>query len=267
MFQNAPIIEARSICKVFSGVTALDDVTISVGAGEVLCLLGDNGAGKSTLIKILSGVYSPTAGEMLIDGKVLRFAEPRDARATGIATVHQQGGTVPLMSIARNFFLGAELTKGRGLLRRLDIERMNQIALEQIQGLGVRRVTNSERPIGTLSGGQRQAVAICRATYFGARLLILDEPTSALGVREASTVLELIAQVRSRGVGVILITHNAHHAITIGDHFAVLSHGRVLASFGRGEKSASDIIELMAGGADLRSLSADVEEIGAAADR
>ena len=235
MSQKALIIEARGVSKEFSGVTALNDVSIGVGPGEVLCLLGDNGAGKSTLIKVLSGVHSPTSGEILIDGKALRFAEPRDARAAGIATVHQYGGTVPLMSIARNFFLGAELTKGRGPFRRLDIDRMNRIALEQVQGLGVRRVTDPERPIGTLSGGQRQAVAICRATYFGARLLILDEPTSALGVREASTVLRLIAQVRSRGVGVILVTHNAHHAISIGDHFAVLSQGRVLASFGRGE--------------------------------
>ena len=248
-------------------MTALSDVSIGVSSSEVLCLLGDNGAGKSTLIKILSGVYSPTAGEMLIDGKRLRLAEPRDARARGIATVHQHGGTVPLMSIARNFFPGAELTKGRGPFRRLDIARMNQIALEQIRDLGIRRVTDPERPIGTLSGGQRQAVAICRATYFGARLLILDEPTSALGVREASTVLGLIARVRARGVGVILITHNAHHAISIGDRFAVLSHGRIVASFDRGQKSASEIIELMAGGADPQSPAVDRDEVGAAADR
>lgn len=266
MSQQGLIIETRGLSKEFAGVTALKSVSISVGSGEVLCLLGGNGAGKSTLIKILSGVHTPTSGEILVDGRPVRFAEPRDARATGIATVHQYGGTVPLLSIARNFFLGAELTKGRGLFRRLDIGRMNQIALEQIQGLGVRRVTDPERPIGTLSGGQRQAVAICRATYFGARLLILDEPTSALGVREASTVLRLISQVRARGVGVILITHNAHHAISIGDHFAILSHGKVAASFGRGERSASEIVELMAGGADLQSLSVELEEIGAAAD-
>ncbi len=261
------LIEARRVSKEFSGITALKDVSIGVGPGEVLCLLGDNGAGKSTLIKVLSGVHSPTSGEILFDGEPLRFAEPRAARAAGIATVHQQGGTVPLMSIARNFFLGAELTKGRGPFRRLDIDRMNRIALEQVQELGVRRLTDPERPIGTLSGGQRQAVAICRATYFGARLLILDEPASALGVREASTVLRLIAQVRSRGVGVILVTHNAHHAISIGDHFAVLRQGEVLASFGRGEKSASEIIELMAGGAEFSSLSVEVEAIGAATDR
>ena len=254
MGSSPPIIEARGVSKHFAGVAALEDVSLQVGAGEVVCLLGDNGAGKSTLIKLLSGVHEPSRGQLLVDGLPVRFREPRDARSAGISTVHQYGGTVPLMSIARNFFLGAELTKGSGPFRRLDLDRMNAIALSEICSLGVRRVTDAARPIGTLSGGQRQAVAICRATYFGARLLILDEPTSALGVREATTVLRLIAEVRARGVGVILITHNAHHALSIGDRFSVLSHGRIAASFDRGERSASDVVNLMAGGVELASL-------------
>lgn len=253
------IIEARGVSKRFAGVAALEGVSLEVGAGEVVCLLGDNGAGKSTLIKILSGVHEPSEGQLLVDGLPVRFREPRDARAAGISTVHQYGGTVPLMSIARNFFLGAELTKGWGPFRRLDLDRMNEVALAQIRSLGVRRVSDAARPIGNLSGGQRQAVAICRATYFGARLLILDEPTSALGVREATTVLELIDKVRARGVGVILITHNAHHALSIGDRFSVLSHGRVAASFAKGERTASEVVSLMAGGVELASLERALE--------
>ena len=255
-----PIIDARNVSKSFAGVAALGDVSLRVGAGEVVCLLGDNGAGKSTLIKVLSGVHEPSEGQLFVDGLPVRFREPRDARTAGISTVHQYGGTVPLMSIARNFFLGAELTKGRGPFRRLDIDRMNAIALSEIRSLGVRRVSDAARPIGTLSGGQRQAVAICRATYFGARLLILDEPTSALGVREASTVLKLIVEVRARGVGVILITHNAHHALSIGDRFAVLSHGSIVASFAKGERTASEVVSLMAGGTELASLEQELEQ-------
>ncbi|MCD1265401.1 ABC transporter ATP-binding protein [Shinella sumterensis] len=260
MSTNIPIIEARNVSKEFAGIAALQEVSLKVSAGEVLCLLGDNGAGKSTLIKILSGVHAPSSGEILLDGKPAAFREPRDARNAGIATVHQYGGTVPLMSISRNFFLGAEIVKGRWPLRRLDLQTMNRIALEQIQSLGVRRVTDSSRPVGTLSGGQRQALAICRATYFGARLLILDEPTSALGVREATTVLKLVAEVRSRGIGVILITHNAHHAMSIGDHFVVLGHGKVVASFSRGEKSAAEVVGLMAGGVELQALELELEQ-------
>jgi simple sugar transport system ATP-binding protein len=249
-----PIIEARHVSKRFAGVNALNDVSLSVRAGEVLCLLGDNGAGKSTLIKVLSGVHEPSDGTLLVDGEPVRFDSPRAARAYGVATVHQTGGTIPLMSIARNFFLGAEPTKGRGPLRRFDGAHARQTALEEIRALGLTRVTDADQLVGSMSGGERQALAIARALHFGARVLILDEPTSALGVKEATIVLRLVARARDRGVAVILVTHNAHHALTIGDRLAVLIHGSLVADFGRGEKSRTEVLNLMAGGEELEEL-------------
>ncbi|MEU9454553.1 ATP-binding cassette domain-containing protein [Streptomyces sp. NPDC048277] len=249
-----PLIELRDVTKRFTGVTAVADVSLTVRAGEVLCLLGHNGAGKSTLIKILSGVYAPTEGTMLIDGEPAALGGPRDALDRGIATVHQGAGTVPLMSVARNFFLGAEPTKGRGPFRRYDAATAGQIALREIQELGIRRIRDADQLVGTMSGGERQALVIARALHFGARVLILDEPTSALGVREAETVLQAVEKARDRGIGVVLITHQAHHALRVGDHFAVIAHGRLAASFGRGEKEPAEVIDLMAGGTAMEEL-------------
>lgn len=260
---SAPIIEARDVSKSFASMRALSNVSLEVYPGKVLCLLGDNGAGKSTLIKILSGVIPPTTGSVLIDGKVADLRNPSDARALGIATVHQYGGTVPLLSVARNFFLGAEPTIGRGLFRRIDIDAANRIALEQLHALGIRRVKSANQLVGTLSGGERQALAIARAVYFGARVLILDEPTSALGVKEAGTVLRLIRQVKERGAAVVLITHNAHHAMTVGDNFAVLIQGTVATKFNRGEKTKLEVLNLMAGGEEMQALQTEMEEEGA----
>ncbi|MBI1417854.1 MAG: ATP-binding cassette domain-containing protein [Limimaricola sp.] len=256
---NKTVIEAKGISKYFAGIPALQNVSIQVKTGEVLCLLGDNGAGKSTLIKILSGVFRQSSGELLIDGEVAHLQNPGDARSRGIATVHQYGGTVPLISVARNFFLGAEPTLGRWPFRRLDTELANRVALEELQKLGIRRVMDAGQLVGTLSGGERQALAIARAVYFGARVLILDEPTSALGVKEASTVLRLIKQVSERGTSVILITHNAHHALTVGDSFAVLIQGEIAATFSRGEKSKLEVLNLMAGGEEIEALQAELE--------
>jgi simple sugar transport system ATP-binding protein len=265
---NTPIVEARSISKRFGEIEALRSVSLTVRAGEVVCLLGDNGAGKSTLIKILSGVYPPSSGEFLVDGAVTRFSGPREAQAAGIATVHQGANTIPLLSVARNFFLGAELTKGRGPLRRLDHTNANKISLEVIHELGITRVRDSGQLVGTLSGGERQALAIGRAIYFGARVLILDEPTSALGVHEASIILHLIGEARARGVGVILITHNASHALSVGDYFTILIRGEVAADFAKGEKSREEILDLMAGGRELESLAEELatldRELGSA---
>jgi simple sugar transport system ATP-binding protein len=176
---DRPLIELKHVSKSFAGVQALSDVSIAVDAGSVLCLLGDNGAGKSTLIKILSGFHPPTSGAILIDGVETRFSGPRDARARGVATVHQDVGTIPLMSVARNFFLGAEPTKGFGPFRRLDIAGAERIALQEIHSFGITRVTNGDQLVGTLSGGERQVIAIARAMYFGARVLILDEPSTS----------------------------------------------------------------------------------------
>lgn len=256
---TSPLLEVSHISKSFAGNMALSDVSLRVYPGEVLCLLGDNGAGKSTLIKILSGVIRPTAGDIKMDGETVTYSSPRDAREKGIATVHQYGGTIPLMSVARNFFLGAEPRTGWGPFRRIDFEAANRISLEQLHSLGIRRVKNASRLVGTLSGGERQALAISRAVYFGARILILDEPTSALGVKEAATVLQLIEHVKSRGVAVILVTHNAHHALTVGDSFAVLIQGAVAAAFRRGEKSRLEVITLMAGGEEMDNLLEKVE--------
>src|SRR3984957_15876986 len=246
-----PLIELRNVSKHFAGVKALTDVSIAVHPGEVVCLLGDNGAGKSTLIKILSGFHPPSSGSIHLDGQEAQFANPRDARLRGIATVHQDVGTIPLMSVGRNFFLGAELKKGRPPFRWLDTERCNSIALEQIRKFGITRVRDGDQLVGTLSGGERQVIAIGRAMYFGAKVLILDEPTSALGVKEASTVLRFVNHAKSQGVGIVFITHNAHHAMSAGDPFGGLIQGRVAASFGRGEKSGIEVLSLMGGGEEL----------------
>lgn len=254
MSATQPILEAANVSKRFAGADAVQDVSVSVGAGEVLCLLGDNGAGKSTLIKVLSGVHPPSEGVLRVDGTPVRFASPRDALALGIATVQQVGGTVPLMSVARNFFLGAEPTKGRRPFQLFDLPTAKRIALEEIRALGLQRVDNADQLVGSLSGGERQGLVIARAMHFGARVLILDEPTAALGVKEAAVVLRLVARARDRGVGVILVTHNAQHALSIGDRFVVLIHGRVAATWNRGEKERDEVLGLMAGGDELEEL-------------
>ncbi len=249
-----PILELQDVTKRFVGVTAISDLSLKLLPGEVFCLLGENGAGKSTVIKILTGVERPTKGRVLVDDEVVHFSSPRDARENGIATVYQEVGTLPLMSVARNFVLAAEPQKGRGLFRRLDLEEASRIALKSLKDLGISRVTNGSQLVGTLSGGERQALAIGRAVHFGARVLVLDEPTASLGVRESATVLKLIERVRARGVAVLFITHNAYHAYAAGDRFMVLRRGKGLASFNKNEKTIGDVIELMAGDAELKSL-------------
>jgi simple sugar transport system ATP-binding protein len=261
---NTPILELRDVSKSFGGNKALTNVNIQAHPGEVICLLGDNGAGKSTLIKILSGVHQPTTGTVLLDGKEVHFGDARHAMKNGIATVHQEVGSIPLMTVGRNFFLGAELTKGWGVFRRFDTARANELALEQIRRLGITRVKNGDQLVGTLSGGERQALSIGRALYFGARVLILDEPTSALGVNESEIVLRLIRQAKADGLAVILITHNATHALAVGDRFVILIHGSVAAEFQRGEKSREEVLNLMAGGEALESLEARLDADDAA---
>lgn len=258
--ERAPLMELRGVAKRFAGLDALADIDIEVHSGEVTCLLGDNGAGKSTLIKIMSGVHGPSAGEMLIDGQPTEFASPIEAQDAGIATVFQGDSTFPLMSIERNFFLGHELTKGRGLLRRRDRRRAEDIAVEHLRQIGIRRVTSGSQLVGTLSGGERQALGISRALYFGARLLILDEPTSALGVREAQVVIRMIQEARRSGAAVVFITHNAHHALAVGDRFTVLIRGRVAAQFTRGERSREELLDLMAGGEAIEELELELEQ-------
>ena len=241
----------KEISKVFSGNAVLQDVSLEVFPGEVLCLLGDNGAGKSTAIKVLSGFHEPTSGTMEWEGNDVVFKSPRDANERGIATVHQFGGTFPLMSVARSFFVGLEPTKGWGPFKRFDRKYANEVVVREMQALGITRVTDGDRLIGSLSGGERQVSAIARAVHFGAKVLILDEPTAALGVKESSHVLRIIMQAKQKDIAVILITHNVTHALTVGDHFAVLIHGEKVDDFRKGERTREEIIDLMAGGRDM----------------
>jgi len=256
---TAPLLKLSGINKSFGPIDVLHDINLEVKAGEILCLLGDNGAGKSTLIRILSGVHKPTSGELLINGKPMHFNTPRDASDNGIATVHQFGGTFPLMSIGRSFFVGAEPTKRWGPFEVFDRKMANDIAVREMRQLGITRITDGNRLVGGLSGGERQALAIARAVHFGASVLILDEPTAALGVKEAAHVLRIVLQARKKGVAVIFITHNVIHALTVGDHFAVLIRGAKAADFRKGERSRAEVTDLMAGGEAMAELEAEIE--------
>ncbi|MEA2511097.1 MAG: simple sugar transport system ATP-binding protein [Thermomicrobiales bacterium] len=257
--QATPLIEVDNVSKYFGSVIALKDVSMSVDRGEVMCLLGDNGAGKSTLIKIISGVYPPDEGQLRVDGNAVRFTSPRHALDAGIATVYQDLAMIPLMGIARNFFLGSEPQRGWGPLRRFDTARADRVTREELAKMGI-LVRDTTQPVGTLSGGERQSVAIARAVYFGAKVLILDEPTAALGVKEAGVVLRYIAQARARGLGVVFITHNVHHAYPIGDRFTLLNRGRSVGTFRKSEISREEVVAMMAGGEELDELSHELEE-------
>jgi simple sugar transport system ATP-binding protein len=254
------LLELEHVSKYFGNVLALQDVSLQADAGAVTCILGDNGAGKSTLIKILSGVHQHDDGVVRVDGEEVRFDSPRDARHAGIATVYQDLAMVPLMSIWRNFFLGEEPTKGRGPTRRFDIAFAKKNAREQMAQMGI-DIRDPDQPVGTLSGGERQAVAIARAIYFGARGLILDEPTSALGVKQAGVVLRYVVRSAERGVGVIFITHNPHHAYPVGDHFVLLNRGRVIGDHAKGQVTREQLVREMAGGAELEALTHELEGV------
>jgi simple sugar transport system ATP-binding protein len=260
MNTSAHLLEFENVSKYFGNVIALKDVSLHVNAGEVTCILGDNGAGKSTLIKILSGVHHHDGGKVCVDGEEVRFASPRDARHRGIATVYQDLAMVPLMSIWRNFFLGEEPRKGWGPFRRFDRSKAKLVSREELKQMGI-DVRDTEQEVGTLSGGERQAVAIARAVHFGARVLILDEPTSALGVKQAGVVLRYIVRAAERGVGVIFITHNPHHAYPVGDHFVLLNRGRVIGDHAKGEVTREQLVREMAGGAELEALTHELEGV------
>jgi simple sugar transport system ATP-binding protein len=257
---GTPLLEVRNVSKYFGNVVALKDVSVSVGAGEVTCVLGDNGAGKSTFIKILSGVHRHDEGELLVDGSETHFSSPREAKERGIATVFQDLATVPLMSIWRNFFLGSEPTKGMGPVRWVDVKFAQNTMVSELKKMGI-DVRDPDQPVGTLSGGERQAVAIARAVYFGAKVLILDEPTSALGVKQSGVVLRYVAAARDRGLGVIFITHNPHHAFPVGDRFVILNRGKLMGSWRKGEISRDELVKKMSGGAELDALTHELERV------
>jgi simple sugar transport system ATP-binding protein len=258
---TAPILRVERVSKRFGNVVALRDVTMSVPAAQVTCLLGDNGAGKSTLIQILAGVHRPTTGRYLVDGELVELASPRDALSRGIATVYQDLAMIPLLSIWRNFFLGAEPCVGAGPFRRIDRAHCENVVREELSRLGV-QLRDPAQPVGTLSGGERQAVAIARAIHFGARVLILDEPTAALGVKQAGVVLRYLAKARERGVGVVFITHNPHHAHPVGDRFVILRRGEVQGDFGRSDLRLEDLAAMMAGGEELERLVHELDPVG-----
>ncbi len=266
------MIRLAGVGKSYGPIRALSGIDLSVSAGEVTCVLGDNGAGKSTLIKIMSGLHPHTAGQLFVDDREVVFGSPREALDRGIATVYQDLAVVPLMEVWRNFFLGSELVgrapatapagsapaSGRSLFSRfplagMRIKEMKRIADAELRKMGI-EIADIDQPIGTLSGGQRQCVAIARAVYFGARVLILDEPTAALGVKQSGMVLKYVAAARDAGLGVVFITHNPHHAFLVGDHFMILKRGVAVLDARRGDVTLDQLTAQMAGGDELDQL-------------
>lgn len=244
------MIELHDISQTFGNFHALRGINLTVQEGAVTCVLGDNGAGKSTLIKILAGLNQPTGGTITVDGNEVRFDSPRDSLDAGIATVYQDLALVPSLSVWRNFFLGQELT---GALGRLREEEMKRITHDQLAEMGI-VLGDVSVELSALSGGQRQVVAIARAIYFGARYIILDEPTAALGVKQSGMVLRFINAARERGMGVVFITHNPQHAYLVGDHFVVLTVGEMSLDAAKADVTLPELTQWMAGGDELEEL-------------
>ena len=254
-----PLIELKNVVKKFGTFTALNGVSLDVYPGEVHALLGDNGAGKSTLIKVLSGVHLMTSGEIKVDGETVNFSSPRQASDAGIGTVYQDLALNALTSVTRNFFLGREIKKGLGPFGLMQMDEMDRITIEEMSKIGI-NISNPNQPVGTMSGGQRQTLAIARAIYFGAKILILDEPTSALGQKQQMEVLKTIKKVQRLGnIAIILITHNEIHARLIADRYTFLSLGEVIGSGLSSELGNEDVKRLMAGGAKIGDLAKELE--------
>jgi fructose transport system ATP-binding protein len=247
-----PILSARNLVKRYGRVTALDHCDFDLMPGEILAVIGDNGAGKSTLIKALSGAVQPDEGEVALDGRTVRFPSPLAARASGIETVYQTLAMSPALSIADNMFMGRELRKPGVLgsvFRMLDRSEMDRIARDKLSELGLMTIQNINQPVETLSGGQRQGVAVARAAAFGSKVIILDEPTAALGVKESRRVLDLILDVRSRGIPIILISHNMPHVFEVADRVHIHRLGRRLTVIDPKDHSMSDAVAYMTGAA------------------
>ena len=253
-----PLIKIKDLVKIFGAFTALNGVSLDVYPGEVHALLGDNGAGKSTLIKVLSGVHPATSGNIRVDGNSVNFESPREASNAGIGTVYQDLALNALTSVTRNFFLGREIKKGPGPFGLMQMDEMNTITIAEMAKIGI-NISNPNQPVGTMSGGQRQTLAIARAIYFGAKILILDEPTSALGQKQQMEVLKTIKKVQELGnIAIILITHNEIHAQLIADRYTFLSLGEVIGSGLSEELGGDDIKRLMAGGDKLGDLESEL---------
>ncbi|MFD7710906.1 ATP-binding cassette domain-containing protein [Streptomyces sp. NPDC059786] len=256
--EHTALVELDGVSKYYGNVRALEGVSLEVHAGDVSCVLGDNGAGKSTLIKIIAGLHQHDGGTFRIEGEDTRLASPREALDRGIATVYQDLAVVPLMPVWRNFFLGSEPTKGAGPFKRLDVDLMRRTTRAELLRMGI-DLRDVDQPIGTLSGGERQCVAIARAVYFGAKVLVLDEPTAALGVKQSGVVLKYVAAARDAGLGVVLITHNPHHAYLVGDRFVLLKRGTMFGSHTRDEITLDELTRQMAGGSELDDLRHELE--------
>ena len=246
----APILQARGLTKRFGRVTALDQADFDLYPGEILAVIGDNGAGKSTLIKAITGAIAPDHGEILMDGKPIHFRSPMDARRAGIETVYQNLALSPALSIVDNLFLGREI-KAKGpigaLFRKLDKASMQKIAREKLSELGLLTIQNINQPVETLSGGQRQGVAVARAAAFGSKVVIMDEPTAALGVKESRRVLELILDVKRRGLPIVLISHNMPHVFEVADRIHIHRLGRRLTVIDPKKYTMSEAVALMTG--------------------
>ena len=249
------IIQLQDVTKSYGAFDALRGVNLEIDQGEVLCVLGDNGAGESTLIKILSGLHQPTSGQMLLDGTPTTFSSPRDAINHGIATVYQNLAIVDSLSVWRNFFLGNEIS---GMLGTLKQDEMRARCDDALREMGI-NIPDVDVEAGNLSGGQRQVLAIARAIHFGARVVILDEPTAALGVKQSGVVLRFVAAARDRGVAVVLVTHNPHHAYLVGDRFTILKLGRQEINAERADITLEELTAQMAGGEELAALSHELE--------
>ncbi|WP_413992377.1 ATP-binding cassette domain-containing protein [Labrys okinawensis] len=255
-----PLIRVRDLVKQFGPFTALNGVNLEAYAGEVHALLGDNGAGKSTLIRILSGVHQPTSGQIFVEGKVVGFRSPRDASLAGIGTVYQDLALNPLMSVTRNFFMGREIYQGPRPFGFLRMNEMDHVTHDEMIKIGI-DISDPQQAVGTMSGGQRQTLAIARAIYFGAKVLVLDEPTSALGQKQQLQVLKTISRVRARGdIAVIFITHNELHAQLVADRYTFLSLGEVIGEGTKTDLKGPQIRRLMAGGAEISDLEKELIE-------
>jgi simple sugar transport system ATP-binding protein len=242
--ETVPLVDMHDLVKRFGTIEVLRGVDFRVNHQEIVGLLGDNGAGKSTLIKILTGVYSLTSGQILFEGNPVTINSPHDARALGIETVYQDLALVPLMSIARNFWLGQEIIRQVGPIRVLDKDAMAERTREALLDIGI-HIRNPNEPVGSLSGGERQSIAIGRAVYFGKKLLILDEPTSALSVGETAKVLEYTRAAKERGLSVIFISHNIGHVHKVADRFTIISHGQKVGDFTKDAVSELEVATMV----------------------
>jgi simple sugar transport system ATP-binding protein len=242
---SRPVVELSGIAKYYGATRALSNVSLEVRPHEVVGLVGDNGSGKSTLVKIITGYHAPSAGRIRFLGEEVKLRSPALARRLGIECVYQDLALIEELSLWRNFFLGRELSVNVGPLRYLRRRAMRRICAEELDKLGLVHVRSTDSPAAGLSGGEKQSLAITRAIHFGVRLLLLDEPTAALSVRETANVLGVIEHARERGLGVVYIDHNIDHVVPVADRVVLLEHGEIAATFARGERSAAELRELI----------------------